>query len=93
MQGDEYVVGKTKEELLRSLYTDAQVGSKVFEQQRMAIFVRCTDDLLTSVDRFTSSNNKLSGQLFWLNIILGIFTIAGTVLTVWSLMRAPSGGV
>lgn len=87
MKGDEYIDGKSKEELLRSLYTDAQVGSQVFEQQRMAIFVRCTEDLQGSIEKFTQSNEKLSGQLLWLNIILGVFTVVGTVLTVVSIFQ------
>jgi hypothetical protein len=87
MQGDEYIKDKTKEDLLRSLYSDAQVGSQVFEQQRMAIFVRCTEDIQTSIKDFTNSNNRLSSRLLWLNIILGVFTVVGTVLTVWSLLK------
>ena len=88
MEGDEYIKGKSKEDLLRSLYTDAQPNSKVWEQQRMAIFVRCTEDLQRSVNDFTDSNNRLSGRLLWLNIILGIFTVVGTVLTIWSIIKA-----
>ena len=84
MNGDEYVRDKDKEQLLAALYTDAQVGSKVFEQQRMGIFVRCTEDIQGSIDRFAKSNERLSGRLLWLNIILGIFTIAGTVISVWA---------
>jgi hypothetical protein len=87
MHGDEYIKGKSKEDLLRSLYSDAQVGSQVFEQQRMAIFVRCTEDIQNSINTFTNSNNRLSGRLLWLNIILGVFTVVGTVLTVWSLLK------
>jgi len=87
MEGDEYIKGKSKEDLLRSLYTDAQPNSKVWEQQRMAIFVRCTEDLQRSVKDFTDSNNRLSGRLLWLNIILGVFTVVGTVLTIWSLIK------
>jgi hypothetical protein len=87
MNGDEYIKGKSKEDLLRSLYADSQVGSQVHEQQRMAIFVRCTEDLQGSIDKFTETNNRLSGRLLWLNIVLGVFTIVGTVLSVWSLIN------
>lgn len=89
MDGDEYIKGKTKVELLRSLYTDSQVGSKVYEQQRMALVVRCTEDVSSAVNRFSDSNTVLSNRLLWLNIILGVFTIVGTVLTVWSLVKVP----
>ncbi|MEQ9107538.1 MAG: hypothetical protein RLO04_08760 [Limnobacter sp.] len=90
MDGDEYIKDKTKEELLRSLYTDSQVGSKVYEQQRMALAVRCTEDVSSAINRFTDSNTVLSNRLLWLNIILGMFTIVGTALTIWSLMKVPS---
>ena len=92
MKGDEYIAGKSKDELLRSLYTDAGEHSKVWEQQRMAIFVRCTEDLERSIRDFTASNDKLSRRLFWLNIIFGIFTVVGAVLTVWSLIKAATQG-
>jgi len=93
MERNDYISGKDKEELLCSLYSDSQVGSNVFEQQRMAIFVRCTEDIQRSIDAFTTSNTRLSGRLLWLNIILGIFTIVGTVLAVWSLLKEASSAV
>jgi hypothetical protein len=87
MEGDEYVKGKTKEELLTALYTDSQVNSKVHEQQKMAIFVRCTEDLQQSIGHFTQSSNKLANRILWLNIILGVFTVIGTVLAVWQTLK------
>jgi len=90
MDGDEYIKGRDKEDLLRALYGDSQVGSQVHEQQRMAIFVRCTEDIQSSIDSFTESNNRLSGRLFWLNVTLGAFTIVGTVLTIWSLIKVTN---
>ena len=88
MQGDEYIKDKSIDELLSALYTDAQPNSTVWEQVRMAIIARSAQDVSKSIRDYTSSNNTLSGRLFWLNIILGVFTVAGTVLAVWSLIAA-----
>jgi hypothetical protein len=90
MKGDEYIRDKSIEELLAALYTDAQVNSKVWEQQRMAVFARSAQEVAGSIREYTQTNNVLSNRLLWLNIILGIFTIAGTVLAVLSLLK-PSG--
>jgi hypothetical protein len=87
MEGDEYVKGKDKNQLLKGLLTDAQVGSQVHEQQKMAIFVRCTEDLEASVRQFTDSSNKLSNRILWLNVILGLFTIVGTALAIVQMIK------
>ncbi|KZC35426.1 MULTISPECIES: hypothetical protein [Rhodanobacter] len=85
MKGDEYIKDKSIEDLLTALYTDSQVNSKVWEQQRAALFARCAQDVGSSIREYTQSNKALSGRLLWLNIILGIFTVIGTILAVWSL--------
>lgn len=92
MDGDKYIKDKTKKELLRTLYTDSQIGSKVYEQQRMALALMCEEDVSWAIIRFTDSNTVLSNRLLRLNtIILGVFTIVSTALTIWSLMKVPSG--
>ena len=88
MKGDEYIRGKTIDDLLAALYTDAQVNSKVWEQQRMAVLARSAQEVAGSIREYTASNKVLSGRLLWLNILLGIFTIVGTILAVWSLVAA-----
>jgi hypothetical protein len=91
---DIYVADKDKNTLLRSLMGDAEPGSPVYEQQKMGIFVRCTEDLenaihnstdtITNVIKvFTDSSNRLSNRLLVFNCIFGFFTVVGTVLTVW----------
>jgi hypothetical protein len=86
MKGDEYIRGKTTEELLAALYTDSQPTSRVLEQQRMAIFARSAEAIAQSIRDYTASNDRLSSKLFWLNIIFGTFTVVGTGLAVWSLL-------
>ena len=88
MKGDEYIRGKSIDDLLAALYTDAQVNSKVWEQQRVAVFVRAAQEVASAIRGYTESNKVLSGRLLWLNIILGVFTVVGTGLAVWSLVVA-----
>lgn len=85
MEGNEYIKDKSKDDLLISLYKDSQVGSKVHEQQKMAIFVKCTEDFERVIKSFDETNSKLSMRIFWLNLILGLFTIIGTVVSVYAI--------
>jgi hypothetical protein len=81
-----YVEGKTKNEILEDLYGTAQPRSTVHEQQKMAIFVRCTEDIEKAIDKWAKSSNKLGNQVFCLNIMLGIITVLGVVATLWSIL-------
>jgi hypothetical protein len=75
-----YIQGKSKNDLLRGLNADSWTNSPIYEQQRMAIFVRCTEDLEIAVQNFTDTNNKLSKQILILNVIFGVFTMVGAFL-------------
>ena len=76
---------KGKKELLDELLTGG--GEQEIERAKMSIIVRCTEDLVKSIHDFTHSNNKLSNRLLWLNIILGAFTVIGTVLAVVQMIK------
>jgi hypothetical protein len=85
-----YVEGRDKNQLLRGLMSDSLgPGTQVFEQQRMGIFVRCTEDLESSIERYRKSNDKLSNRILWLNIILGIFTVVGTIIAIHEFLKKP----
>lgn len=90
MRGDEYIRGKSIDDLVAALYTDAQPNSRVWEQLRMAVIARSAQEVAGSIRGYTDSNKVLSGRLLWLNIMLGAFTLIGTVLAVWTL--ATTGG-
>lgn len=77
---------ENKTDLLTLLSKSGEVGSHVFEVQKSAILVRCSEDIEKSIDSLnktislnSTSNEKLSNRLFWLNIILGIITLVGAV--------------
>lgn len=89
MSSDAYVRNKTKEELLSQLLETAKVGTPVYEQQRMAIIVRCTQDLEARFTELTSALSKgiesgtvLNKRLFWLNGVLTTATLIGAIATV-----------
>ena len=88
MTSDNYIKDKTKEEILADLYGTAKPSSTVHEQQKMAIIVRCTQDLEESLKNLeesmiksSESTNKLSNRLFWLEILLVAATIVGAIAT------------
>jgi len=89
MIGDEHVANRDKNELLRRLMTDAQVGTQTWEQQRMGIIVRCTEDIETAIKSFettmeknATASDKLANRVFWLNVILAAIAAVGATFTV-----------
>jgi hypothetical protein len=88
MPDDKYIKNKTKEEILADLKGTAEPSSVVHEQQKMAIIVRCTQDLEKSLKsleesqiKSSESTNKLSNRLVWLEITLVVATIVGAIAT------------
>lgn len=70
-------------ELLSSMTTPT---SRAFQYSKTALFVYCSrdlekaiNDLRQSVDLSTSSRDKLSQKLFWLNLIIALATITGVI--------------
>lgn len=74
MTGDSYIKDKDKNQLLNELKDTAQVGSPVYEQMRMAIFVRMTEDLEKAI-------LKLNKRLNALDVLLKIATAVGGIAT------------
>jgi len=84
-----YVEGKDKNEILNALIGTAEIGSQVHEQQKMGIVVRCTEDmekalgsLEKSMDENASANDKLAAKIYWLNVVLTIATVVGTIAAI-----------
>jgi len=84
---DEAYIKGSKEELLKKLYGTAQPGSQVHEQMKVAIQVRCVEDIEKSVntlrqsmENISSSSTKLGLKVFWLNIILAAATVSGVII-------------
>ena len=79
---ENYVQGKTKEELVGELSGTAEPGSATHEQMKMGIIMRCTQDLENSLKSLESSMNRnadssqsLARKVYWLNWILVLATI------------------
>ena len=68
-------------EIVKALCDHAQVGSKLHEEIKGALIAAVSKQLADSIDRHERAASNLSVQLLWLNIILGAFTIAGTILS------------
>ena len=69
-----YVEGKDKNQILKEMYTTAQPGSVVHEQQKAAIMVRCTEDLEKAII-------TLKNRITILDIVLAAATIVGALAT------------
>ena len=81
-----YVKGKDKNEILNDMYGTAHPGSQVHEQQKMGIIVRSVEDLEValksleeSMNRNSESSTQLASKVFWLNVVLAIATVVGTI--------------
>jgi len=69
-----YVRNKDKNQILEEMYTTAKPGSVVHEQQKMAIMVRCTEDLEKAI-------SKLNLRITALDTILTLATVVGSIAT------------
>ncbi len=69
-------------EIVRALRDHAQVGSQTHEEIKGALQAVLAMHLASSIDKHERAATRLSNQLLVLNILLGIFTVVGTVLTV-----------
>jgi len=95
MSSPDFTKDKNKDELVRSL---SERGSGAESQIKMGIITRCTDEMKDSIKEAVDSigvsiktavdsNDRLSKRVFWLNIILGTFTVVGTVLAIVQLLK------
>ena len=76
-----HVKGKDKNQILGNLIWTGMPGSPVHEQQKMWIFVRCTEDLENVIKESSESSNSLWIKIFYLNVILTIATIIWAIAT------------
>lgn len=58
------------------------MGQQINSELQGAIQVKLTELLAESIDRHERAATRLAKQLLALNIILGIFTVVGTALTI-----------
>ena len=77
-------------ELVKALCDHAQRGTQLHEEIKGALFASLTERLASSIDKHEQAATKLSRQLFWLNIILGVFTVVGTALAIYSFIKHKS---
>lgn len=75
-------------ELLSEFRNVGDTRSPIHSEVQAAIQAKLTDQLADSIDRHERAATRLTRQLFVLNIVLGVFTVSGTVLTIIAFMRA-----
>ena len=82
IQGDKNV-------LLENLLGTAQPTTAVHEQMKMAIFVRCTEDLETGLKSLENSMNDnadasqdLANKVRWLTAVIAVATLLGVVVAI-----------
>ena len=92
---------RTKEELLEEFSNQPSHNTLAGEQYTVAIIAKSADEvnkgaerISVSVDNFKSavekmgvSSDNLGTKLFWLNVILVIATVAGTIITLVALFK------
>lgn len=70
-----------------SIGTSESPTNQYAPSSRRAIQAKLTDQLVTAIDRHERAAARLASQVLILNVVLGVFTIAGTVLTIVSILR------
>jgi Mg2+/citrate symporter len=76
-----------RKELIESIDYSGNLKMTVSEKAKMEIFTSCLEDLEDSINRNSDSSHKLATKVFWLNVILTIATIAGTVIAVMTFFK------
>ena len=82
--------GKDKNELLTDFITDYQPPNKAdHEIRKLAVYVRCVEDIENSIgnleismNKNAESSNNLAQKVFYLNIILTVATVLGTLFAI-----------
>lgn len=69
-----FIEGKSKEQLLKDIGKISQVGSPVYEQMKLAITVKCTQDLEKSI-------LELKRKINFLDIMLIVASVIGAIAT------------
>ncbi len=95
MASDVYIKDKTKEQILAELHGTAEPGSVVHEQQKMAILVRCTQDLERRISELTGAiegaskeSKDLGVKVVSLTRILAIATVLGAIATAVGVLKS-----
>lgn len=90
---EDYVTGD-KNAMLKRLLGDATPGSVVHEAQKMAVIVRCTEDLegavaqlRASADANAAASTELGKRVFWLNVVLTAATVVTAAVAFAAVMR------
>jgi hypothetical protein len=69
-------------ELVLAINDQGQVGSQVHSEVQAALQAAVTEHLAASIDRHEKAASRLTVQVLGLNIILGVFTVVGTILAI-----------
>lgn len=91
-----HVKNKNKNQILEEMVRTAHIGSKVHEQQKSAILVRCTEDIQKSIDDLSDeidqlknafkessqSSGKVAIALNWLTGAMVVVCVAQLVVAV-----------
>ncbi|EFO40855.1 TPA: hypothetical protein ACPJ0G_001221 [Vibrio alginolyticus] len=91
-----YVKDKNKNQILEELVSTAELGTKVHEQQKSAIIVRCTEDIQDSINELgyeidklksafedsSKSSGKVALALNWLTSALVLVGVAQVVVAI-----------
>lgn len=85
MNDTSHFIKKTPEELCRDLTSQHIEGLSVRSEVAGALATVLTKELTNTIHKHELAATKLSNQLLILNIILGVFTVIGTIIAICQL--------
>jgi len=80
-RNEQYIAGKSIDELLAAMVGVAEVRSPVHEQIKTAVFARTGQELAAAMRDASASSDRLGRRVFWLNWILVALTGVGAIAT------------
>jgi hypothetical protein len=84
-----HYLDKPLEELVKDLTGGQHPDSALQHEINAAINVKVIREFSASIQAYKVSSDVLANRLFWLNIILGTFTVIGTIIAVAQLFGKP----
>ena len=79
-----------RKDLIESIEYSGNLKMTNSEKSKMEIFASCLEDLEDSINHNSDSSQKLATKVFWLNVILTIAAIIGTVIAVTGFFKCNS---
>lgn len=76
----------TEREIIEKIGSHSEINSVCYHIMMNMLKLKLYENMIKAINDHTSSTNKLSNQVLYLNIIFGIFTIVGAICSLVAIL-------